>query len=537
MVEEIEEENHESDPNKYTPMMYDEMDNLIFNATKMVRVGSMDDVFIIEKVDVKEVEAVLFIHSCIPKIKEFSFNLQYNTSTMSSPYLKTFEELLRGLVFFVIETDSKDPFSCDGSPIVQNQKFLREIKIIDLLIDIIIIPFEGENPMYKLEDLTQRSPMTRICQLIYRLLKHCVKDNEFNKFYVAQWISHFFLQSMTTTDKNNLMAEFTISEILQNNKQLLDKQINPTVIENIVITCYNSQKNARFLNLLAALCICGDDAIGSNQDDICDLLLGGGDDEEDEGGEAEGEGEDEEKTDYSNLLIKVETEVDGTNRRHYAIFHEPEYEDGLKVEIENLKTFFTEQNDIRLYNYFESMTYLISLMCLNRNYAGINDLEGIYPIDFCIDSFLNEKCPKILRANMGKICISLHIDKDPLEEINLPILTRVWQEIAQAKTTLPQSRGQINIKLLKLKDFAVEFLEACNGIQRSFTTEHNILTLEVLKIIEKMIILGFYTNETELLKVIMPMIQLLDGSNDFTSQDEENQYNIFIEKMKVHNEK
>jgi hypothetical protein len=50
-----------------------------------------------------------------------------------------------------------------------------------------------------------------------------VKDNEFNKFYVAQWISHFFLQSMTTTDKNNLMADATISEILQNNKQLLDK--------------------------------------------------------------------------------------------------------------------------------------------------------------------------------------------------------------------------------------------------------------------------------------------------------------------------
>ena len=61
---------------------------------------------------------MLFIHSCIPKIKEFSFNLQYNTSTMSSPYLKTFEELLRGLVFFVIETDSKDPFMCDGTPVV-----------------------------------------------------------------------------------------------------------------------------------------------------------------------------------------------------------------------------------------------------------------------------------------------------------------------------------------------------------------------------------------------------------------------------------
>ena len=154
MIQEEVEEPHESDPNKYTPMMYDEIDNLIFNATKLTKVGTMDDVFIIEKVDQTEVEAVLFIHSCVPKIKEFSYNLQFNSSTLSSPYLKTFEDLLAGLVFFVIETDSKDPFHCDGAPIVQNQKFLREIKIIDLLIDIIIIPFEGDNPMYKLDDLT-----------------------------------------------------------------------------------------------------------------------------------------------------------------------------------------------------------------------------------------------------------------------------------------------------------------------------------------------------------------------------------------------
>jgi len=32
---------------------------------------------------------------------------------------------------------------CDGLPIKQNQKYFRELKIIDLLIDIIIYPFEG----------------------------------------------------------------------------------------------------------------------------------------------------------------------------------------------------------------------------------------------------------------------------------------------------------------------------------------------------------------------------------------------------------
>jgi len=57
------------------------------------------------------------------------------------------------------------------------------------LIDILIYPFEGENPLFDLNNLTQKSPVTRVCQLIYRLIKHTVKDNDFNKFYSAQWIS------------------------------------------------------------------------------------------------------------------------------------------------------------------------------------------------------------------------------------------------------------------------------------------------------------------------------------------------------------
>ena len=53
--------------------------------------------------------------------------------------------------------DEPDPFECDGDPNQHAQKYLREIKIIDLLVDILIYPFtgeEGSDPMYKLEDLT-----------------------------------------------------------------------------------------------------------------------------------------------------------------------------------------------------------------------------------------------------------------------------------------------------------------------------------------------------------------------------------------------
>ena len=46
-----------------------------------------------------------------------------------------------------------------------------------------------------------------------------------------------------------------------------------------------------------------------------------------------------------------------------------------------------------------------------------------------------------------------------------------------------------------------------------------------------MVILGFYKDENEILKIAEPMIALLDGSNDFYSEAEEKQY-IQLQKEK-----
>ena len=88
---------------------------------------------------------ILFLQSCVPKIKEFVINLRDNPVDLKPPYIKIFEELLVKMVFFVTKSDSKDPFTCEGSPKKEVQKYMRELKIIDLLIDILIYPFEGEN--------------------------------------------------------------------------------------------------------------------------------------------------------------------------------------------------------------------------------------------------------------------------------------------------------------------------------------------------------------------------------------------------------
>lgn len=52
------------------------------------------------------------------------------------------------------------------------------------------------------------------------------------------------------------------------------------------------------------------------------------------------------------------------------------------------------------------------------------------------------------------------------------------------------------------------------------------MTLQILIITEKMVMLGFYQNDNELLKLMEPIISLLDGSNDFHNKAEEEAFNL-----------
>ena len=62
----------------------------------------------------------------------------------------------------------------------------------------------------------------------------------------------------------------------------------------------------------------------------------------------------------------------------------------VKIKIDEMEEYFKKEmkGDLRLYNYFQSMIELVSLMCLMRNYKGILPLAEMYPLDFTIDCFL-----------------------------------------------------------------------------------------------------------------------------------------------------
>ena len=129
------------------------------------------------------------------------------------------------------------------------------------------------------------------------------------------------------------------------------------------------------------------------------------------------------------MLIKISRNpVDGS---WCPVFEDPEVldknnGDPIKIDIAKMHDWYKANEWTRLSSYFENIINLASLMCLSRNYAGINKMVDIYKLDFVLSTFLDKRVTDKLRSYFGKLLLSLHIDKDPMEPVNVPNLTRVW---------------------------------------------------------------------------------------------------------------
>jgi len=118
------------------------------------------------------------------------------------------------------------------------------------------------------------------------------------------------------------------------------------------------------------------------------------------------------KNDYEVILI--EPEID--NRKMF-------------ISINNIYEVSLKRDDLRIFNYFKALINLNAELCLERNYRGINSIVNVYTLDQVYHCTVNENVHLLLRASFGKLLHHLHIDKDPLEEISVPNLARMWPDI------------------------------------------------------------------------------------------------------------
>jgi len=143
---------------------------------------------------------------------------------------------------------------------------------------------------------------------------------------------------------------------------------------------------------------------------------------------------------------------------------------------------------------------------------------------------LNVNLKDTLRSNFAELLISLHMDCDPLDTMVIPEMTRVFNLLAKLDDVdqeLPNNVEKIQLRpeLQTLKDKIKEHLIAQKGHILAYddkTREFNLLNFQYLRVLESMIKLGFYKLESELIYILEPLINLLDGSLDFYSPEEVN---------------
>ena len=120
----------------YNPLDEDVLYNNKNNVIELNKTAANEDVFMISLVEPQEVEDLLFAHTVSTQLYSYTKLLRADQMDMISQemYDKVIN-ILSELIFFITKTDSNDPETCEGYPIISRQKLMRELRIVDLLID------------------------------------------------------------------------------------------------------------------------------------------------------------------------------------------------------------------------------------------------------------------------------------------------------------------------------------------------------------------------------------------------------------------
>lgn len=70
--------------------------------------------------------------------------------------------------------------------------------------------------------------------------------------------------AMLSTSKSDILAEATLTELIDNNKMVLENKIKKLTIKNFISLLFNNEAHEKYVNLLRALCTCNGAAMINN---------------------------------------------------------------------------------------------------------------------------------------------------------------------------------------------------------------------------------------------------------------------------------
>ncbi|GFO15669.1 inositol 1,4,5-trisphosphate receptor type 1, partial [Plakobranchus ocellatus] len=524
------------------PLDKDE-DKPIMNKVGCAKIKEDKEAFAIVPVSAQEVRDLDFANDAAKVLTEIANMLVKSSITQNQR--RSVIQLITDVIYFLghqeLSGHTGDPLDLViPKPDRERQKLIREQDILKQIFKILQAPFNdvGDGAlMQSMEELADQrhAAFRHLCRLCYRLLKLSFQNYRKNQEYVAAKLQ--FMQRQIGYD---VLAEDTITGLLHNNRKLLEKHIKKPEIE-MFVSLVRRKKEPRFLDYLADLCVCSKVAIPITQELICKTLLSPENQDilietrlirtqmeyelPSEGDESTVMTMDEDDevvlfwdpTYDSNAYDSGSNNRDSNNLvRHMVGSDGPEYvgQKGIRElamgAADNIKA------DKQILDYYRHQLDLFSHMCLDRQYLAINKLSESLDVDLILKCMADESLPPDLRAAFCRLMLSMHVDRDPQEQVKPVKFARLWSEIPQ-KISIEDYESNITKapekeEVKKKFDPTIAFVEdyLCNIVTKAWADgEQNNLTFEVVNLARQLIYFGFYSF-SDLLRLTKTLLSILD---------------------------
>lgn len=456
-------------------------------ALSLKPINSEENAFQIIRVTQEEKNLILRLSSSLPFLTYLRDVFRYQIRNEDFlDVCKLALKVLTNLIFFMLKTEGSDPLECEGIPIQEHQKLFRDMKMIEILVDLLYFPFR--NHIYELKDLVVvPEDLIKIFTLSYRLIKFSIKEYRPNELYASQWLGLFMVQTLYADSRVDIMAEPTLTELIDNNRIVLETKITKETKKSFVDLIMKTPLK-KYVKLLRAVCVCDNQPMIVSQGEISLLIL-------------------------NNEEARAKIVFPLRNRLNIVdIMVSGEWIDLLS---------FQKNKESIEYEFFLSVIELMADLCLNKNFLAINVLKDIYTFEICFLLISNKKYEPEIRAAFVRLIVTLWIEAEgdilqPLSSI------RTWEEIAGENQTKLICIDK-DIKIYdRLKGFINEFLVlvVSEEYMKGFEKDKNLLTFQILSLLKTITLCGFFKSIEEINVFSPSLLAILNSVHDVMDIDE-----------------
>jgi hypothetical protein len=207
------------------------------------------DCFLIKKISREESDSIFFARSGIYTLQKFTGSFygqqkEYHTNEYHSLINGILIQMLAYL-FDIEPSEDHDYNRMDKTPIPYRQHLLKEMRYFELLTDILFLPIHLG--YYQLERLRPEMSITQIYKNTYSAIKYISQEYRPNELYASQWLMLIIEQSLKTQDSNDVGASATLTELLDNNKRILETRIDDELIDKFIEYLCTVDKEPHYL--------------------------------------------------------------------------------------------------------------------------------------------------------------------------------------------------------------------------------------------------------------------------------------------------